>query len=93
MGQKLEKGAVVVLGSTVYLGATEEVVVPILDQESGIDEKNTHSLVITVYRAPNIKTAQASKVIENNQRDIKKALVNELSLISLPDGSRFHYVP
>ncbi len=34
-----------------------------------------------VYRAPNIKTAEAAKVIENIQRDLNIALVNELSLI------------
>lgn len=34
-----------------------------------------------VYRARNIKTAEAAKVIENTQRDLNIALVNELSLI------------
>ncbi len=34
-----------------------------------------------IYRAPNIKTAEAAKVIENVQRDLNIALVNELSLI------------
>jgi len=34
-----------------------------------------------VHRAPNIKTAEAAKVIENIQRDINIALFNELSLI------------
>ena len=34
-----------------------------------------------VYRAPDIKTAEAAKVIENIQRDLNIALVNELSLI------------
>jgi len=34
-----------------------------------------------VYIAPNIKTAEAAKVIENIQRDINIALVNELALI------------
>jgi UDP-N-acetyl-D-galactosamine dehydrogenase len=34
-----------------------------------------------VYRAANIKTAEAAKVIENTQRDLNIALVNELSLI------------
>lgn len=34
-----------------------------------------------VYKAPNIKTAEAAKVIENIQRDLNIALVNELSLI------------
>lgn len=34
-----------------------------------------------VYRAPSIKVAEAAKVIENTQRDLNIALVNELSLI------------
>lgn len=34
-----------------------------------------------LYRAPNIKTAEAGKVIENIQRDLNIALANELSLI------------
>jgi UDP-N-acetyl-D-galactosamine dehydrogenase len=34
-----------------------------------------------VHLAPNIKTAEAAKVIENTQRDLSIALMNELSLI------------
>src|SRR6266545_1103398 len=34
-----------------------------------------------VCRAPNIKTAEAAKVIENTQRDLNIALMNELSTI------------
>jgi UDP-N-acetyl-D-galactosamine dehydrogenase len=34
-----------------------------------------------VHRAPTIKTAEAAKVIENTQRDLNIALMNELSLI------------
>jgi UDP-N-acetyl-D-glucosamine/UDP-N-acetyl-D-galactosamine dehydrogenase len=34
-----------------------------------------------VHLAPNIKTAEAAKVIENTQRDLNIALMNELSLI------------
>ena len=33
------------------------------------------------YKAPSIKIAEASKVIENTQRDLNIALVNELSII------------
>lgn len=33
------------------------------------------------YRAPSIKVAEAAKVIENSQRDINIAFINELSLI------------
>lgn len=34
-----------------------------------------------VYRAPSIKTAEAAKVIENTQRDLNIALMNELAII------------
>lgn len=34
-----------------------------------------------VYKAANIKVAEAAKVIENTQRDLNIALINELSLI------------
>lgn len=34
-----------------------------------------------VYRAPDIKTAEAAKVIENIQRDLNIALMNELSIV------------
>ena len=34
-----------------------------------------------VYRAPSIKVAEASKVIENIQRDLNIALINELAVI------------
>lgn len=33
------------------------------------------------YRAPNIRVAEAAKVLENTQRDLNIALMNELSLI------------
>jgi UDP-N-acetyl-D-galactosamine dehydrogenase len=34
-----------------------------------------------IYRAPTIKTAEAAKVIENTQRDLNIALVNELAMV------------
>ena len=34
-----------------------------------------------VYRAESIKVAEAAKVIENSQRDINIAFMNELSII------------
>jgi len=34
-----------------------------------------------IYQAPNIKTAEAAKVIENTQRDINIAFMNELAII------------
>ncbi len=56
---------------------------------AGIDEEaleiiaSTYELVVSagVYRAPSIKVAEAAKVIENCQRDINIAFVNELSKI------------
>ncbi len=43
----------------------------------------TYSLVVDagVHRAPSIKVAEASKIVENTQRDLNIALMNELSLI------------
>ena len=45
--------------------------------------KHLYSAIIKagVHVAPNIKTAEAAKVIENTQRDLNIALVNEFSLI------------
>lgn len=43
----------------------------------------TYELVVKagVHRAPSIKVAEAAKIIENTQRDVNIALINELSLI------------
>jgi UDP-N-acetyl-D-glucosamine/UDP-N-acetyl-D-galactosamine dehydrogenase len=43
----------------------------------------TYQLVVDagVHRAPSIKVAEASKIVENTQRDLNIALMNELSLI------------
>jgi UDP-N-acetyl-D-glucosamine/UDP-N-acetyl-D-galactosamine dehydrogenase len=121
IGKNLKKNAIVVLESTVYPGVTEDIVVPILEKESGLkcgkdffvgysperinpnDDAHTldkitkivsgmdksttdrlvnlYSLVTNVYRAPDIRTAEAAKVIENIQRDLNIALMNELALI------------
>lgn len=56
---------------------------------SGIDEESLEEIAelylniikAGVHRAPNIKTAEAAKVIENTQRDVNIALINEFSLI------------
>jgi UDP-N-acetyl-D-galactosamine dehydrogenase len=44
---------------------------------------STYELIIAagVHRAPNIKVAEAGKIIENTQRDVNIALMNELSII------------
>ena len=123
LGQNLTKGSIVVFESTVYPGVTEDICVPILEQESGLkcgvdfkigysperinpgdkvhrletitkivsgmDEETldtvakVYELVVEagVYRAESIKVAEAAKVIENSQRDINIAFMNELSII------------
>ncbi len=123
LGRNLTKGSIVVFESTVYPGVTEEVCVPILEEESGLtcgvdfkigysperinpgdkvhrletitkivsgmDEETldtvakVYELVVEagVYRAESIKVAEAAKVIENSQRDINIAFMNELSII------------
>lgn len=123
IGQRLKKGDVVVYESTVYPGATEEVCVPILENESGLElnvdffvgysperinpgdkmHRLPNILKITsgstpesaqfiddiyktiikagTHQAESIKVAEAAKVIENTQRDLNIALINELAII------------
>lgn len=123
LGRELTKGSIVVYESTVYPGVTEEICVPLLEEESGLkcgedfkvgysperinpgdrvhrletivkivsgmDEETleqvakVYSLVCEagVYRAQSIKVAEAAKVIENAQRDINIAFMNELAMI------------
>lgn len=40
-----------------------------------------HIIEAGIYKAPSVKVAEAAKVIENTQRDINIALMNELSMI------------
>lgn len=123
LGQNLQPGSIVVYESTVYPGVTEEVCIPILEEESGLkagidfkvgysperinpgdqvhrleniikvvsgmdDESldviaQVYELVVEagIYKAESIKVAEAAKVIENAQRDINIAFMNELSII------------
>ena len=123
VGRNLTKGSIVVFESTVYPGVTEDICVPILEQESGLkcgtdfkvgysperinpgDKINTleriikivsgmddesldeiakvYELVIEVgvHRAGSIKVAEAAKVVENSQRDINIAFMNELAMV------------
>jgi len=123
IGSILKKGDVVIYESTVYPGATEEVCVPILEEQSGlsyntdfycgysperinpgdkehrittikkvtsgstpevaiaIDELYQEIITAGTYMANSIKVAEAAKVIENTQRDVNIALINELALI------------
>ncbi|HJH27256.1 MAG TPA: hypothetical protein C5S37_10950 [Methanophagales archaeon] len=54
---------------------------------AGMDEGTTailaelYGLITNVYKAKDIKTAEAAKVIENIQRDLNIALMNELAII------------
>lgn len=123
VGRNLSEGSIVVYESTVYPGVTEEICVPVLEEESGLkcgedfkvgysperinpgDRVHTvtrikkivsgcdaetleeiakvYSLIVEagIYKAQSIKVAEAAKVIENAQRDINIAFMNELSVI------------
>jgi UDP-N-acetyl-D-galactosamine dehydrogenase len=123
VGHAIGAGGVVVFESTVYPGATEEVCVPIIEQDSGLkfnqdfyagysperinpgDKQHRLNTIKKVtsgstpavadfvdhlyrqvvdagtHKASSIKVAEAAKVIENTQRDLNIALVNELALI------------
>lgn len=54
-----------------------------MDAESLEEIKNVYDLVIEVGTHPvsNIKTAEAVKVVENSQRDINIAFMNELAMV------------
>ncbi len=58
-------------------------VVSAQDQDSLDIVADTYALVVTagIHRASGLKVAEAAKVIENTQRDLNIALMNELSLI------------
>jgi UDP-N-acetyl-D-galactosamine dehydrogenase len=123
VGKVLKKGDIVIYESTVYPGCTEEVCVPILEQQSGLkynrdffagysperinpgDRQHRLTTIKKVtsgstpeaaafvdglysaiveagtHRASSIRVAEAAKVIENTQRDVNIALINELALI------------
>ncbi len=123
IGRNIQPGTVVVVESTVYPGVTEQVVGPIVAQESGLnvgqefhlgysperinpgdpshsveqivkvvagDSSQVTDLLTHVYgavtggkvhRSASIKTAETAKVIENTQRDLNIAFVNELAMI------------
>lgn len=54
-----------------------------IDEESLVEIKNVYDLVIEVgtYPVSTIKTAEAIKVVENSQRDINIAFMNELAMV------------
>ena len=53
------------------------------DEESLENISKTYEMIITagVHRASSIKVAEAAKIIENTQRDINIAFMNELSIV------------
>ena len=53
------------------------------DDEAAEEIARTYEMIITagVYRASSIKVAESAKIIENTQRDINIAFMNELSII------------
>ncbi|MDH6533575.1 UDP-N-acetyl-D-galactosamine dehydrogenase [Parabacteroides sp. PM5-20] len=70
-------------------GDKEHTLVNTMKIISGVDEESldviedVYALVVKagVHRAPSIKVAEAAKIIENTQRDVNIALMNELSII------------
>lgn len=52
-----------------------------MDENTLADLVDLYGLITNVYRSKNIQTAEAAKVIENIQRDLNIALMNELTLI------------
>lgn len=70
-------------GDKVHTLETIVKVVSGIDEESLEEIAKVYELVVDagVHRAESIKVAEASKVIENAQRDVNIAFVNELSMI------------
>lgn len=69
-----------------------------------IDALYNQIIVVGTHKAPCIKVAEAAKVIENTQRDLNIALINELALIFnkmgidteavlLAAGSKWNFLP
>ncbi|MFW6047828.1 MAG: nucleotide sugar dehydrogenase [Candidatus Natronoplasma sp.] len=92
----LEEKSSMICGEDFYVGYSPERVNP-GDEEHDIDKitkivsgmneevgevlAELYGHITEVYLAPDIKTAEAAKVIENIQRDLNIALMNELSII------------
>lgn len=70
-------------GDKVHRLETITKIVSGMDEESLDEIAKVYELVVDagVYRAESIKVAEAAKVIENSQRDINIAFMNELSII------------
>ena len=70
-------------GDKVHRLETITKIVSGMDEEALEEIANVYRLVVEagVYKADSIKVAEAAKVIENSQRDINIAFMNELSII------------
>ncbi|WP_065219834.1 MULTISPECIES: nucleotide sugar dehydrogenase [Butyricimonas] len=70
-------------GDKVHTLANTVKIVSGCDAETLETVAKVYELVVKpgVHRAPNIKVAEAGKIIENTQRDVNIALMNELSII------------
>jgi len=70
-------------GDTEHTLATVKKIVAGQDQETGEILARTYGLVVKagIHQAPSIRVAEAAKVIENIQRDINIALMNELAVL------------
>jgi len=96
IGPILSKESELVIGRDFKIGYSPERVNPgdrdhtidkITKIVSGMDEETVNALaelygsITTVYKTKDIRTAEAAKIIENIQRDLNIALMNELALI------------
>lgn len=70
-------------GDKIHRLTTIKKIVSGMDAESLDEIANVYSVVVEagVHRASSIQVAEAAKVIENSQRDINIAFMNELSII------------
>ena len=70
-------------GDKVHRLTTIKKIVSGMDEESLDEIARVYEIVVEagVYRAESIKVAEAAKVIENSQRDVNIAFMNELSMI------------
>lgn len=70
-------------GDNVHTLTNTKKIVSGCDDEALETIASVYELVVKpgVHRAPNIKVAEAGKIIENTQRDVNIALMNELSII------------
>ncbi len=70
-------------GDKVHRLETITKIVSGMDEETLEEVAKVYELVVEagVHRVPSIKVAEAAKVIENSQRDINIAFMNELSII------------